>query len=95
MRTMLLAHIPSEAGNRAIKDGSIAQVVEKTLATLRPESAYFFPHDGMRAFAAVFDLDDPSTIAASVEPLWLALDADVELIPVMVAEDLKKGLARL
>ena len=95
MRTMLLAHIPCGPGNRAIEDGSIGPALEKLAATLQPEAAYFFPRNGQRAFLMVFDTDDPSTAVAGMEPLWLSLEAEVELIPVLGAADLKRGLARL
>jgi hypothetical protein len=37
---------------------------------------------------------DPSQIPVSVEPLFLNLNASVELVPVMNADDLRKGLAK-
>ena len=95
MRTMLLVHFPPETGNPAIRDGSIGKVIEKVMGVLKPEVSYFFPREGQRAFLAVFNLADSSDIAAALEPLWLSLNARVELIPVMTAEDLKKGLSRL
>lgn len=42
-----------------------------------------------------FDLADPSQIIEVVEPLFLNLNATVELIPVMNADDLRKGLSKV
>ena len=42
-----------------------------------------------------FDLADPSQIVETVEPFFLSLNASTELVPVMNAEDLRKGLAKV
>ena len=39
-----------------------------------------------------FDMKDASDIPGIVEPLFVGLKARVELLPVMNADDLKKGL---
>jgi hypothetical protein len=41
-----------------------------------------------------FDLAEPSQIIEVVEPLFMNLDAEVEITPVMSADDLRKGLAK-
>jgi hypothetical protein len=43
----------------------------------------------------VFDLPDASGIPPFAEPFFRELEADVELAPVMNAEDLQKGLSQL
>ena len=48
MRMLLKATIPTELGNRAIKDGSFAKVMEATMAKLKPEAAYFVAERGRR-----------------------------------------------
>ena len=42
-----------------------------------------------------FDITDPSQIIEVVEPLFLNLNATTELMPVMTAKDLRKGLGKL
>ena len=37
-------------------------------------------------------MHDSSDIPAIVEPLFMGLDAEVELLPVMNTDDLRKGL---
>jgi hypothetical protein len=41
-----------------------------------------------------FDLAEPSQMVEIAEPLFSQLNADVEFIPVMNAEDLRKGLGK-
>ncbi len=40
----------------------------------------------------VFDMADPSQIPQIAEPLFLNVDAAVEFVPVMNADDLRKAL---
>jgi hypothetical protein len=93
MRMMLRFTMPVEAGNKAIKDGSLAVAMKGVIDRLKPEASYFFAESGFRSALFVFDMHEPSQIPAIVEPLFLALNASVSLVPVMNAEDLQKGLA--
>lgn len=95
MRTMLKVRFPVEASNRAVKDGALEKTVGKMLEQLKPEAAYFFPDGGLRSALFVFDLKDPSDIALTAEPFFSALNAEVSLVPVMNADDLKAGLGKL
>jgi len=94
MRMMLKFSLPVEKGNQTIKDGSLAKTLESIMNKLKPESAYFAPLDGKRSGMMVFDLAEPSQIVEVVEPLFLNLNADVEIIPVMNGDDLRKGLGK-
>ena len=94
MRMMLKFTLPVERGNAAISDGMIAKTVESIMSELKPEAAYFGPTDGKRGGMVFFDLAEPSQIVEVVEPLFLNLNAATELVPVMNAGDLRKGLER-
>jgi hypothetical protein len=94
MRTMLRITMPAAAGNRAIKDGSLPKLMGETMAKLKPEAAYFYPENGMRAALFVFDMKDASEIPPIVEPFFMTMDATVTLTPVMNADDLKAGLQK-
>jgi hypothetical protein len=95
MRTMMKIKMDTEAGSRAIADGSMPKLMEQVLGELQPEAAYFGPEDGMRTAFLVFDLDDPSRLPRLTEPLFGKLGATVEMFPVMDREDLQKGLQQL
>ncbi|OFV89842.1 MAG: hypothetical protein A3G76_13970 [Acidobacteria bacterium RIFCSPLOWO2_12_FULL_65_11] len=92
MRMMLKVSIPVETGNKAIKDGTLPRTIESTVDRLKPEAAYFFAEDGKRTALFFFNMADASQIPAIVEPLFMGLNAAVTTVPVMNADDLKKGL---
>ena len=95
MRTMLKVLFPVEASNKALKEGALEKTIGKMLEQLKPEAAYFFPDGGRRSAIFVFNLKEPSDIVLTVEPFYTALNAEVYLMPVMNAEDLEAGLAKL
>ena len=92
---MLKVSIPVEAGNIAVKDGSLKKVIGESIERLKPEAAYFLPEDGRRTAIMVFDLADQSQIPSIAEPFFSAFNAAVSIVPVMNADDLKKGLEKL
>ena len=93
MRMMLKVTIPVEAGNQAIKDGTLPRTLQSTMDRLTPEAAYFLAEDGRRTALFFFDMQDVSQIPAIVEPLFMGLNASITILPVMNADDLQKGLA--
>ncbi len=94
MRTMIRITVPVDAGNKAIQDGTLPKTIADTMERLKPESAYFFTDRGVRTSIMIVDFKDVSDIPAIAEPLFMALAAAVEFIPVMNAEELKKGLSK-
>lgn len=95
MRTMLRWSVPVEKGNQAIQDGLIQQTLESLLEELEPEAAYFLAEEGKRAGLIFFDMTDPAQIPQIAEPLFQNLDAAVEFVPVMNADDLRRALERV
>jgi hypothetical protein len=92
MRMLLRVSIPTEAGNAAVRDGILGSTIERLLADLKPEAAYFFADDdGQRSGSVVFDMKDTSQIPSIAEPWFLALNAKISLRPVMTPQDLAKA----
>jgi hypothetical protein len=93
MRMLLRVSIPVEAGNAAAKAGTLGSTVERLVADLKPEAAYFYADDnGQRCGSIVFDLQDTSQIPAVAEPWFLAFNANLSFRPVMNAQDLAKAI---
>ncbi|QKG25817.1 DUF3303 family protein [Actinomadura verrucosospora] len=95
MRVMLQARMDTRMGNEALKNGTLQQTMQALVEKLKPEAAYFSPSDGKRSCTIVFDMQDSSQIPTIVEPLFTALGAEIEIVPVMNLDDLRKGLAAL
>src|SRR5207244_13519347 len=84
-----------EAGSRADKDGSICALIHGTAERWKTEAMYFGTSEGQRTAFVVFDMPDSSDMVAFGEPFFMALDAGVEVVPIMNADDLQKGLGKL
>ena len=95
MRMMVRWTVPVEKGNETIKDGSLAKTIQSLLEELKPEAAYFWPEDGERGGMMVFDMADTTQIPQIAEPLFMKIDAAVEFVPVMNADDLKQALEKV
>ncbi len=95
MRTLLKMQMDTEAGSKAIADGSMSEMMQGMMERLKPEAAYFGPEDGLRTAFIIFDLEDPSQIPSIAEPLFRTVKAKVTFMPVMNREDLQKGLQEI
>lgn len=92
MRMLLRVSIPVESGNAAAKAGTLGSTIEKILADLKPEAAYFIADDdGNRSGSIVFDMQDQSQIPSVAEPWFLAFNAKISIRPVMTPQDLAKA----
>ena len=92
MRMLLRVSIPVEAGNAAVKAGTLNSTVQQILADLKPEAAYFFADDnGNRSGSIIFDMKDSSEIPAVAEPWFLAFNAKVSFRPIMNPDDIAKA----
>ena len=92
MRMLVKVTIPTETGNKAIREGHLPKVMQQAFEDLKPEAAYFFSDNGQRCAYFFTDMKDPSQIPPIAEPFFMQLGATVQLIPVMNREDLQKGL---
>ena len=92
MRMLLRVKLDVEAGNAAIKNNRLHELMQSKLRELKPEAAYFFADHGTRTANIFFDLKDTALMPSIAEPFFQTLNATVEFIPVMNAEDLRAGL---
>lgn len=95
MRVMLRAHMDTAATNEGIKTGSLPQAMKTLMEKVKPEAAYFGLHEGVRSCWIVFDLQDSAQMPPLMEDLFLQFNAEIDVAPVMNAEELARGLAAM
>ncbi|WP_406331688.1 DUF3303 family protein [Streptomyces sp. NBC_00203] len=95
MRVLLRATFDTEKSNEAIRNGTLAKVIQESLEQIKPEAAYFTALDGDRTCFLVFDMEDSSQMPVFAEPFFLNFDAKIQYTPIMNLDDLQKGLAQL
>lgn len=91
MKYILKVRIPNEFGNDLLKDPQFGLKMQELLAEVKAEAAYFTTMCGNRGAYVIVNMDDASQIPALAEPFFIALKADVDIIPVMTPEDLGKA----
>lgn len=93
MRVMVKFTFAVDTGNAAISSGKVEKFFQQVMEDLKPEAAYFFPDNGDRGGFLVINMADSSQIVQVAERFFFGLNARVEFVPVMAAEDLQKGLS--
>ncbi|WP_037309959.1 hypothetical protein [Ruegeria halocynthiae] len=92
MRLMLKFTIPVEKGNQAERDGTLGQAIEALVKEVNAEASYFALEHGKRMGIVIFEENDQARMPVINEPLFAALDASIEIQPVLTAADLQRGL---
>lgn len=92
MRFLIRTRIPTEPGNKMIQDPDFLKKLEDYMNKVKPEASYFMPIEGQRSCAFIVNAERNEQLPAMVEPLWQWMGANVDVIPVMNFDDLKKGL---
>lgn len=88
MRFIITACWPVATGNAKARAGTLGETVQAILEDIKPEACYFAAVHGKRSAIMVVDLADASEIPAVAEPWFLAFDASIDAVPVMLPEDL-------
>jgi hypothetical protein len=95
VRMMIKFALPVEASNDAVRSGKLQKVFQQLAEDLKPEAGYFYPTEGSRGGFFVVDMQESPQIAEIAERFFLGLNARVEMVPVMNADDLQKALSSI
>ncbi|MHC8382345.1 panthothenate synthetase [Pseudomonas sp. LB3P14] len=91
MKMLLMVECPNEPFNSLVKAGTVGEVIERILASIKPEAAYFTEQDGMRGGIFLVDVQDSSEIPALAEPFFLNFNANCKFRIVLSPQDLQKA----
>jgi hypothetical protein len=91
MRMMMKVNLPVETANAAVRNGTLGPTIQKILADLKPEAAYFSEDNGMRTGYIVFQMTESSELPGVAEPWFLAFNASLTVKPAMTPQDLAAG----
>jgi hypothetical protein len=92
MRFLIRANIPTEDGNKMVRDPNFLEKLEKYINKIKAEATYFFHADGNRVAVFIVDIQSADQIPVLAEPLFSGMCAHLEFHPVMSLDDLKKGI---
>ena len=92
MRMLMKVQFPVEVANEALKSGVLPTTLQQFAERAKPEAMYFTVTDGWRTMYAVVDMATSSDMVRLGEPLFMELDASIELTPCMNQDDLMAGL---
>jgi len=91
MRFILQAILPPEKFNRMALEGAVSQKLNRILEETKPEAAYFVAIEGKRCAMLVINMESASEIPKYAEPWFINFDAEVNFMPAMIPDDLKKA----
>ncbi len=91
MRFMMKVELPTELANEMAVDGELESTIGSILDDMKPEAAYFVASNGERCGFIFFEMADSSQIPAMAEPWFHAFEANVDIVPAMNLDDLKKA----
>ncbi|HKA37300.1 MAG TPA: DUF3303 family protein [Thermoanaerobaculia bacterium] len=91
MRFLVKVSMPHATFNEAVRKGTAGATMDRILAEMKPEAAYFVEMNGRRTAILIVDMKDVSEIPRLAEPWFLQLGADVEFHPAMTGQDLARA----
>ena len=92
MKFLFKANWPNENANEQFTAGKGGEIIQGILEKIKPEAVYFGIEGGKRTAFRIVNIDEASQMPGVAEPLFLGLNAHVEIIPVMTPEDLANAM---
>lgn len=91
---MMKAQMATEAGNAAIREGRLPDVIGEVIERLKPEAVYFVAEGGMRTALLVFEMDESTDIPYAAEPLFMGVGAEITFSPAMNLDEMREGVEK-
>ena len=91
MKFLVKMRIPTQIGNKRLKEDKLIKDLDRFIAAAKPLSVYYGISEGKRAQFMVIDIESAEKIPQIFEPFWLTAEAEISLTPVMDADEFKKA----
>ena len=91
MRMLLIATLPLEPFNTAVRNGTAGEILNRIVEDSKPEAVYFLENAGCRTAILVINIERASQIPAFAEPWFLSFNANCQFKAVMSPEDLAQA----
>lgn len=91
MKMLLTVEFPLEPFNSLVRSGTVGQIIERILESIKPEAAYFTEQDGARGAIFVIDVQAPADVPAFAEPFFLSFQATCKFRILMSPQDLQQA----
>ncbi|HEY3780432.1 MAG TPA: hypothetical protein VGL56_05070 [Fimbriimonadaceae bacterium] len=91
MRFLVIASMPTDKVNKAMKHGTFGPTMEKFISEIKPEAAYFTEVEGIRTGMFIVNLTSSNEIMKVSEPLFHAFEATIKWHAVMSPEEVMSG----
>jgi hypothetical protein len=91
MRFLVIAALPTDAVNSAMKHKTFGPTMEKYISEIQPEAVYFTELDGRRSGVFIVNLNSANEIIKVSEPLYHAFGATITWHPVMSPDEVMSG----
>lgn len=91
MKMLLTVTFPHEPFNAKIKKGTIGEVLDKLMAEIKPEAAYFSLNEGKRHIFMLVNVNSGGDYVKYAEPFFLQFGADIKYDIVITPEEIKKS----
>lgn len=92
MRMCMKVSMNTETTNKALKDGTLIEMMQTAQKRINPEAAYFATDNGVRTAFYFFNMTDSSQMPMYCENFFIGANANVQFFPVMNSDELTKGL---
>ena len=88
MKFLIKANWPNENENEQFVAGKGGEIIQGILEEIKPEAVYFGLEGGERTMFMIVNINEASQMPSIAEPMFLGLNARIEIIPVMTPEDI-------
>ena len=91
MKFLIEINIPTETGNKLLKNGLIIAQLHEYLKEVKPDHTYFSIKNGKRTVFMILNVESAEKFPEIAEPLWLDWNAEVNVWPIMDEKDFEKA----